>query len=84
MKFWKGNRLDAEFDADPAEVAARFTAWRRSQPAHYRDGMRLERQLRDWMTRPDGLDAVWADESDQGFGAVFDAAYDLVYGTSRV
>lgn len=83
MKFWKANRLDGEFDADPAEIAARFAEWRKEQPAHYRHGMRLERQLRDWMTRPDGLNSSWEDESDAGFGAVFDAAYDLLYATTR-
>jgi hypothetical protein len=57
--------------------------WRREQPPHYRNGMLLERQLRDWMTRPDGLNASWADESDAGFGAIYDAAYDLVFGTAR-
>lgn len=84
MQLWKANRLDGEFTAEPAEIAAQFAEWRKEQPAHYRHGMRLERQLRDWMTRQDGLNSSWTDESDAtGFGAIFNAAYDLLYATAR-
>lgn len=64
MKFWRGNKIDAEFDMEPSEVAAAF----------YRDLMADKHDLRqkwafwprtrvvlDWMTAPDCFNAAWED-----------------------
>jgi hypothetical protein len=79
MQFWKGNRIDGEFTAEPADVAAQFTEWWQSQSGDYRNGMLLERALRDWLTRQNGLSATWTDESPQGFGAIYATAHDLIW-----
>lgn len=85
MKLWKGNRLDGEVEAAPAELAQQFVTWLRQpeQAIRRSSGIRLERSLRFWLSSPDGFNATWEDESDAGFGAIFDAAYDLIYGTVR-
>lgn len=61
MKFWKGNRVDGEFEMPVEEVAERFFA----AGAHQTEkaaAWPLDRTLRDWLTSKDGLDAVWDDE----------------------
>lgn len=58
MKFWKNNRLDAEFDMPTADVARLFaqSTWA-GQP------WPLDRRLRAFLTDPSGpVSAVWDDE----------------------
>jgi hypothetical protein len=62
MKFWKGNRIDGEFDMPVADVAAQFAAQYDADTA----GWPLERELRGWLTGKDGLDSVWVDEDNGG------------------
>jgi hypothetical protein len=73
VRFWRGNRADAEFEADPAEVARQF--WE-SEPGTLamNSEMRLDRCLRMFLTDPAGFNAVW-DEPDYDalFGAVLAA-----------
>jgi hypothetical protein len=71
VKLWKDNRVDAEYEMDPADVAAGFLASRWA-------GVRwpLERRLRAYMTAKEadgGLSSVWEDETGDGFGAVLAA-----------
>lgn len=91
MKFWKGNRADAEFEMPAAEVAERFIAWLDKQDGatelradHPLLATGLERLLRHWMTSrgPDGFDSVWEDENRAIFGEEsFDGIYDHVWKT---
>lgn len=92
MKFWKGNRLDGEYDMPVTEVAAQFAAWYKANPDEV--GGNLERELRYWLTSKDGLDSVWVDEGEIGnareladaagvnaetFAHLYDKVIDLVY-----
>jgi hypothetical protein len=58
MKFWKNNRLDAEFDLPEAEVARLFAE------SEWADNpWPLDRRLRAFLTDPAGpVSAVWDDE----------------------
>jgi len=70
VKFWRGNRADAEFDADPDEVARWFWVSRQGELA-YDGGMRLDRCLRAFLTDPAQFNAVWDEPDYDGlFGAV--------------
>jgi hypothetical protein len=70
VKFWKDNKIDAEFDADPAEVARWFWVSREGEMA-FRGDMPLDRCLRLFLTDPAQFGAVW-DEPDYAglFGVV--------------
>lgn len=65
MQFWRGNKIDQPFEMTPEEVADAF--YRALVPDA---DMRLKwfnwarsRVVSDWMTRPDGLNATWTDDS---------------------
>ena len=74
MKFWKGNRADAEFDWPVDAVADAFmTHYWREQLQHA--PFPLERMLRNWLTAADGFNSVW--EAEKGPDS-FDALFDLV------
>lgn len=78
MKFWRGNRLAGEFDMPVAEVAAQFADWYRSHPDDV--GGNLERELRYWLTDPNGFNSVWMAETGPGsFAELYDRAIGLVY-----
>ena len=72
MRFWRGNRADAEFGADPAGVARQF--WESPDAELVQQGLPLDRALRKFLTDPAGFNAVW-DEADYPplFGAVLAA-----------
>jgi len=58
MKFWKNNRLDAEFDMPAAEVARLF-----AESAWADHPWPLDRRLRAFLADPGGpISAVWDDE----------------------
>jgi len=67
MKFWKGNRADAEFDWPVQAVADAFCA--QYTPEDYP----LERSLRYWLTSRDGFNSVWeAEEGPDSFDELFE------------
>lgn len=87
MKFWRGNRVDAEFELPAVEVADQFMAWFDSQLGA--DELRadapllqtgLEKLIRFWMTGHDHFNSVWEAENRTVFGdESFDGIYDTVY-----
>ncbi len=70
MKFWKGNRLDGEFDRDISDVAAQF--WVSPYGGSHLRGSTwpLERSLRAFLTDQQEFNAVWEDEAE--FGRLLD------------
>lgn len=82
MKFWKGNKIDAEFELPVSEVASQFMAYVHSEPGgHELDGMPVERLLRWWLTSSEHLDSVWVDETGpESFEALFDLVLNAIHG----
>jgi hypothetical protein len=70
MKFWRGNRVDAEFDRPIDQVAVQF--WNSPEGSSQLCGSTwpLERSLRAFLTDPQGFNAVWDDEDE--FGRLFE------------
>lgn len=87
MKFWKGNRIDAEFDMPVSEVADQFLVWFDAQPGatdlrkdHPLLETGLERLLRWWLTAAEHFNSVWEAESIHQFGdESFYGLYDLIW-----
>ena len=82
MKFWKGNRVDAEFDMPVAEVAAKYVAYAESEDvkAEHLQGLPIERALRWWLTSPDHFNSVWVDEKGpESFDALYNAVHDAIW-----
>jgi hypothetical protein len=76
MQFWKGNRLDAEFEMTPAEVAAAFRAAVLADEHELRlmwVSQLLTRTLLTWMCSDWGLDASWEDVA--GFEQILDLVF---------
>jgi hypothetical protein len=65
VTLWRDNRLDAAWTITIADLAARFAAVR------HRD-IPFERDLLDFITRPDGLSSVFTVDT----AALLDAVYD--------
>jgi hypothetical protein len=63
MKFWRCNRLDAEFEANIQEVAEEFVAAvANNEDLKLKlDSWPLDRSLRDWLTSPGGFNSTWDD-----------------------
>jgi hypothetical protein len=79
MKFWKGNRVDGEFDWPADAVADAFSSWYLTQPGNIRDEP-LERTLRRWLCDSGGFNASWeAETGEDSFEEIFDLAYVNVY-----
>jgi hypothetical protein len=76
VKFWRENRIDSEFDMEPAAVAEAF---RKAVLADEHDlkhkwlGWTHARALLDWMTGSYGLNATWEDRN--GFGEICDIVW---------
>lgn len=65
MKFWKNNRLDAEFDLPEAEVARLF-----AESPWADHPWPLDRRLRAFLTDPGGpVSAMWEDQDGLREGA---------------
>ena len=80
MKFYRGNRADAEFEMSPQEVATAFAAFIVTAHKLVREfpdnsdvaadwvtkyeHWPLERVLRDWMTHPEHFNAGWDESAD--------------------
>lgn len=91
MKFWRGNRVDAEFELPAAEVADMFIKWYdvqlgaeelRKDTALLNRG--LENLIRGWLTDPTCFNSVWEAENrsvfgDESFDGLYDLVYDLIY-----
>jgi hypothetical protein len=78
MEFWRGNRIDAQFEMPVAEVARQFMEWENQQPEAER-GL-PERELRCWLTSPVHFNSVWVDKKgEEGFGELLDAVLDLMF-----
>lgn len=70
MKFWRDNRLDAEFELAPARVVELFHA-----SAYWRVDWPLERSMRAFITDADGpISAVWDD--DEAFEEILRLSLD--------
>ena len=79
MKFWKGNKIDGEFDMPVREVAAKFVEWSRATAPE--GEANLERSLRYWLTSSEHFDSVWVDETgDESFAVLYQIVLDTVYG----
>ncbi len=65
MRFWKNNRLDAEFEMEPSRVVELF------QQSHWWGvEWTLDRSLRTFMTDMDGpISAIWDDQD--GFDGIY-------------
>jgi hypothetical protein len=65
MRFWKGNKIDGEFEADIVEVAEQFVAAVFTSPSSKLllkfHNWPLDRTLRDWLTDPVGFNSTWDD-----------------------
>lgn len=83
MKFWRGNRIDGEFDQPASEVADQFTAWYRSELASDRRNadIPLERTLRFWLADAGHFNCTWTDErGDESFDVLFEAVRARIFG----
>lgn len=85
MIFWRENKLNAKFEAEPETVARLYvsavrrgedakSAWARRWKDRF-DAWLLERALRDWMTDKDGFNASWVDED--GFWDIYEATMKM-------
>jgi hypothetical protein len=63
LRFWKGNRIDGEFETDVQEVAEQFVeAIATDEDLKLKaESWPLDRTLRDWLTSPQGLNSTWDD-----------------------
>lgn len=71
MIFYKGNRADAPFEPDLAEVAAQFWTSREGRP-HTEEPdypVRLDVSLRLFLSNPHGFNSTWVD--DTGYDELF-------------
>jgi hypothetical protein len=83
MKFWKGNKIDAEFDMPVTEVADQYMAYARSEgvEAEHLAGLPVERALRWWLTSSDHFNSVWvAERGPDSFDELYQAVADRIYG----
>jgi hypothetical protein len=61
VKFYRGNRIDGEFEQDLIALADQF--WPSRQGAAVLRGQMLDRALRDFLTDPAGFNSSWTDEA---------------------
>ena len=76
MRFYRGNKADAGFDADINDVAQQF--WASPMGTCQMTGETqwpLERALRSFLTHPKYFNSVWEDEDE--FDQLFEAVYAL-------
>lgn len=82
MKFWRGNKIDAEYELSVEEVARKFlnSKYSTANPQHDEiiEFLPLERRLRNFMTAPDGLNSTWDNEDD------FDQVWDIACSDEHV
>jgi hypothetical protein len=83
MKFWRGNKIDAEFKMPVAEVAAAFVEWFRGEPGAddaIRDALPLERLLRWWLSDGEHFNSVWeAETGDESFDRLYPLVRDAIW-----
>lgn len=60
MTLYRGNRIDGEHQRDIPELATAF--WASPQAELVKEGMRLDRALRVFLTDPDGANSTWESE----------------------
>lgn len=88
MQFWRGNKIDAQFDMTPAEVTKEFFTWAIEEYGVEAGQLKgfdgsVERVLRWWLTSKDHFNSVWEKETGpDSFEVLLDLVIDKIYGRS--